>query len=189
VLAAFHGTASTAVWAACLGAVALCNPVFIGLQNFFTPQLAHVYAKGKMDSLRRLTLQTIAIMGLTTLPFCLVLLVFGGSLVSGFYGSKYAGNAFIVSILAVNLLVSSLAFVPSRTLLTVGRVDVDFKINIVSLVLLCFCGIPLVKQFGLAGAAVGLLLSKSASLILFLIAFSRMDPSRRSYETADRIDG
>jgi len=188
LLVAFHGAALTAAWAACQGVVALCNPLFMGLQNSFTPQIAHVYATGKIDSLRRFALHAIAIMGLTILPFCLLLMVFGGPLVSGFYGNKYSGNGLIVSILAVNLLVSSLAFAPSRALFTVERVDVDFKINIVSLVLLFSCGIPLVKQFGLAGAAAGLLLSNSASLVLLLIAFSRIARPPESCQKADRCN-
>ncbi|MGO8987301.1 MAG: lipopolysaccharide biosynthesis protein [bacterium] len=189
LLAAFHGVALTAVWAACQGVVGLVNPLFMGLQNSFTPQIAHVYAKGKMDGLRRFALHTTVIMGLAILPFCLALLIFGGHLVSGFYGSKYSGNGLIVSILAVNLLVSSLAFAPSRALFTVERVDVDCKIGIVALVLLFSCGILLVKQFGPAGAAVGLLLSNSAYLVLLSAAFSRIVRSRRSCETADRSDG
>jgi O-antigen/teichoic acid export membrane protein len=180
LLAAFHGAALTAVWAVCLGVVGLCNPLFIGLQNSFTPQIAHVYAKGKVDALRRFALHTITIMGLTILPFCLLLLVFGGPLVSGLYGTKYAGNGLIVSILAANLLISSLGFAPARALFTVERADVEFGIAIVSLVLLFSCGILLVKRFGPAGAAAGLLLSNSAYLVLLLAAFSRIVRSRES---------
>jgi O-antigen/teichoic acid export membrane protein len=189
LLATFHGVGLTGVWAACLAVVGLCNPLFMGLQNSFSPQIAHVYAKGKTEALRRFAVHTMVIMGLTILPFCLVLLVVGSHLVSGFYGSKYSGNGLIVSILAINLLVSSLAFAPSRALFTVERVDVDFKINIVSLVLLFSCGIPLVKGFGLSGAAAGLLLSNSASMVLLWIAFSRIGRPRKRYERIDRSDG
>jgi len=186
LLAAFHGAASTAVWAVCQGVVGLCNPLFLGLQNYFAPQMAHVYAKGKIDDLRRFALHTAITVGLTILPFCLFLLVFGGPLVSGLYGNKYAGNGLIMSILAVNLLISSLALAPSRALFTIERADLDVRIGIVSLVLLFFCGIWLVKRFGPAGAAVGLLLSNSTYLILLSVAFSRIVRSRYRCQKVDR---
>lgn len=180
LLAAFHGTSSTAVWAVCQGVVGLCNPLFMGLQNSFTPQIAHAYAEGKIDALRRSALHSTVIMGLMILPFCMALLVFGGPLVSGLYGNRYAGNGLIMAVLAVNLLISSLAFVPARALFTVERADVDFRIGIVSLVLLFTCGIWLVKRFGPAGAAVGVLLRNCTYLVLLLAAFSSIVRSRES---------
>lgn len=178
LLAAFHGTASTAVWAVCQGVVGLCNPLFMGLQNSFIPQIAHAFAEGKINALRRSALHTTVIMGLMILPFCIVLLMFGGLLVSGLYGSRYAGNGLVMSVLAVNLLISSLAFVPARALFTVERADIDFRIGIVSLVLLFTCGIWLVKRFGPAGAALGLLLRNCTYLFMLLAAFFSIVRSR-----------
>ncbi len=43
-LAHFHGTASTGVWAACLGVVSVGNPALLGIQNLVGPKIAHVYA-------------------------------------------------------------------------------------------------------------------------------------------------
>ena len=186
LLAAFHGTASTAVWAACLGVVALCNPLVMGLQNFFTPQMAHAYAEGRIRTLQGFCLRTVTKFGLALLPFCLLLFMFGGHLVSGFYGKKYVGNGLIVSILAVNLLVLSLSFAPSRALFTLQRADVDFKINIVSFLILLSCGMFLAKHYGPVGAAAGALLSNSTSLVLLLIVFSRLVRSQKSCRESDR---
>jgi len=40
LLTAFHGTSMTGMWAACFGVVAMANPLFLGIQNYFGPVLA-----------------------------------------------------------------------------------------------------------------------------------------------------
>ena len=44
VLAAFHGTSVTGLWAACSAIVALGNPVALGLGNHVLPNISNVYA-------------------------------------------------------------------------------------------------------------------------------------------------
>ena len=59
-LAYFHGTASTGVWAACLGVVSVGNPALLGIQNFVGPKIAHVYAASGTKALRRFVLKITA---------------------------------------------------------------------------------------------------------------------------------
>jgi len=174
LLAGFHGTASTGVWAACLGIVALCNPLYFGLQNSFGPKIAHAYAVEGMEVFRRFSLQTATIFGVFIAPFCVVLLFFGGPLVTGIYGSKYAGNGFIVSILAVNFLVSAPAFPLSCGLFTIGRADLDFKINLIMLLCIISFGVLLVRYYGAIGAATSLLISNVICFVMKYISVRRL---------------
>jgi len=176
LLATFHGTASTGVWAACIGVINICNPVFLAMQNSFSPKIAHAYANAEGNVFQSFSLQVTRVFGLVLAPFCIVLVFFGERLVTWMYGGKYAGTGFIVSILALDFLVSAQTFPLSRALFTVGRADVDFKINLVMLLCLFSFSIPLVMRFGPVGAAAGLLLTDSTCLACRYIALSRLLP-------------
>lgn len=173
-LTAFHGPTSTGVWAVCLGTVGISNPVFLALQNSLSPRIAHAYAEGGCEVLRAFSLRAATVFGLAISPFCAVQVIFGGILVTLFYGDKYDGNGLVVSMLALNVLVSALAFCPSRALFTIGRANVDFKINFSLLIVLFSVGLWLVRSFGPSGAACGILLANVIGLILRYSAFSRL---------------
>jgi len=179
LLAGFHGTVSTGVWAACVGIVALCNPLLLGLQNSFGPKIAHAYTVEEMEGFRRFSLQTATLFGGLIAPFCVVFILFGGPLLTGIYGSKYTGNGFIVSILALNLLISAPAVPLSRALFTIGRADIDFKINLITLLCTLSVGIFLVKAYGIIGAAYGLLLSNVMCFVFKYISIRRLDYSKK----------
>jgi O-antigen/teichoic acid export membrane protein len=174
LLATFYGTASTGVWAACLGILTLINPFFLGMQNSFSPKIAHAYADKGGGGLRHFSLQATTVFGAVLVPFCVVLLFFGEHLVIAIYGTKYAGTGSIVSLLALNFLVSALSFPLSRALFTIGRADVDFKINLIMLLCLLSFGILLVRSFGPIGAATSLLIMNVICLIFRYIAFHRL---------------
>jgi len=174
LLATFHGTASTAVWAACLGILTLINPLFLGMQNSFSPKIAHTYADKGGDGLRSFSMKVTTVFGVAIIPFCFVLWFFGGHLVEGIYGSKYTGTGPIVSLLAVDFLFLALSFPLSRALFTIGRADVDCKINLIMLLCLLSFGILLVRSFGPIGAATSLLMTNSICLVFRYIAFRRL---------------
>jgi O-antigen/teichoic acid export membrane protein len=80
----------------------------------------------------------------------------------------------VVSMLALNVLVSALAFSPSRALFSIDRANVEFKINFSSLIVLFSVGLWLVRSFGPVGAASGLLPGNLVGLIFRYFAFSRL---------------
>jgi O-antigen/teichoic acid export membrane protein len=164
LLAAFHGTASAGVWAACLGVVALGTPAVIGVQNFLGPKIVHVYAEEGAESLRRFVLRVSAAFALPLSFFCLAMMFLGGPLEALLYGRQYAGNGLIVTILACNLGVCAVAFSFSRALLAIQRADVDFLVNFAALFIMVTLGIWLARAFGPLGAAFGLLGGSSATL-------------------------
>jgi len=174
ILAAFHGTASTGVWAACFGIAAIGNPLLLGVQNFLGPKIVHSYAEDGAMGLRRFVFKASGFFSLVIAPFCVLLLVFGGSLVVIIYGDKYAGNGLVVSILALNLLISTVSFSLSRALFAMERADVDFYVNFMALFVLFTFGIWMVKSFGPLGVACGLLTGNTAATAVRYILFSRL---------------
>lgn len=174
ILTAFHGTASTGVWAACFGVAAIGNPLLLGVQNFLGPKIVHSYAEDGAMGLRRFVIKASGFFSLVIAPFCVLLLVFGGSLIVIIYGDKYAGNGLVVSILALNLLISTVAFSFSRALFAIERADVDFYVNFMALFVLLTLGLWLVKAFGPLGVACGLLAGNTAATAVRYILFSRL---------------
>jgi O-antigen/teichoic acid export membrane protein len=156
-LAYFHGTASTGVWAACLGVVSVGNPLLMGIQNFLGPKIAHVYAAYGPKAMRRFVLKITAILFLPVSLLCLVLIVWGGRFVVLLYGRQYAGNNLVVGILSINLLIMATTFSFSRALMAMEHADLDFLVNFAALFIMVVLGFWLVRSFGTLGAAIGFL--------------------------------
>jgi len=156
-LAYFHGTASTGVWAACLGVVSVGNPALLGIQNFVGPKIAHVYAESGTKALRRFVLKITAAIFFPVSLLCLVLIVWGGRIIALIYGRQYAGNNLVVAVLAVNVLVFAASFTFSRALMAIERADLDFLANSAALFVMVVLGFWLVRSFGTLGAAIGFL--------------------------------
>jgi O-antigen/teichoic acid export membrane protein len=173
LLAVFHGTASTGVWAACLGVVALGNPAVLGVLNFLGPKIAHVYAQEGARALRRFVLRASVAFALPMLLFGLAMIFRGGRVVTLLYGHQYAGNGLVVAILAFNLAVSAVAFSFSRALLAIERADVDFLVSFVALFIMLTLGLWLVRSFGIPGAALGMLIANTAASGVRAFAFMR----------------
>ena len=171
LLAVFHGTASTGVWAACIGVVALGNPAILGIQNFLGPKVSHVYAEEGARALRWFVIKASAAFSVPMLFFGVTMIFWGGPAVSLLYGHKYVGNGLVVTTLAWNLIVTAIASSFSRALFTIERADVDFAVNFVALFIMLTLGLWLVRSFGVAGAAFALLIANMAASGVRCVAF------------------
>jgi O-antigen/teichoic acid export membrane protein len=174
ILAAYHGTAATGVWAACLGIAALGNPVLLGGQNYLGPKIAHVYARTGASALRSFVFKASAVFSLPLWVLSAAMLALGGPLVVFLYGSKYAGNGAIVFVLTVNVALSVATFAVSRALFAIERADLDFLANFVALFVLLVAGVWLTKSHGVLGAAYGLLLANAVATGLKCVVFTRI---------------
>jgi O-antigen/teichoic acid export membrane protein len=129
----------------------------MGIQNLVGPKIAHTYAASGPKALRRLVLKITAVISLPVSLLSLVLIFWGGRLIVLLYGRQYAGNGLVVAILALNLLVFAVSFPFSRALMAIERADLDFLVSSAALIIMVVLGIWLVRAFGTAGAAIGLL--------------------------------
>ena len=175
MLTRFHGTAATGIWAAGLGVVALCNPLYLGMQNFITPRISHAFAGGGKSGLRKYLFKATVLFGGAIFICSLILMFSGNFLLVIFYGDKYAGYHLLVTILALNLLLVAIGFSFSRALFVLEKARVDFRINFFSLLLLLTAGIWLIKSYGAVGTALGLTIGNAMTAglritsILFLL--------------------
>ncbi len=183
LIAAFQGVRANGIWAACQSVIMIGNLVAIAAQNLLGPKLIHVLARGGVIEMRAMIFKSVFLMGLIMSLLCIVCFLFGNSLVVLFFGRGYSGYGLVVSVLAVNLAVSSMNFPFSRGLFALERADMDFLIN-VAVVLSLLPGVWLVRAFGVAGAAFGLLAANALSVLLRGIAFNRISLAGTAPTTA-----
>jgi O-antigen/teichoic acid export membrane protein len=179
LLAAFHGVASTGIWAACLGVVSAVNPVLLGVQNLVGPKISHIYAEQGAGALRNLILKISVAIAFPMSLLCLVMFVWAQRLLGTLYGQQYANNGMVVAILSFNLLVTALAFPYSRALFAINRARLDFWVNFTALFIMLTVGLWLVRAYGPLGAAIGLLGANLATSLVRAAMFLRMSSSSR----------
>jgi O-antigen/teichoic acid export membrane protein len=166
LLAAFHGTSVTGTWAACSTIVAVGNPVTLGLSNYVGPKIHNVYADAGAVAMQRSVYRSSVLFAALLLPVVLVLLGGGGRIVTGVYGKAYAGNAAVVVLLALNMLVSAMAYPFTRGLFSLERTKAEMFVNVVAVAFLFTVGIPVVKSYVALGAAVTLLATSVVSGVI-----------------------
>ncbi len=171
LLTAFHGTETTGVWAACFGVIAIANPLILGMQNSLGPQMAHAFARGGLPQLQRFMRWATAIFSLIIAPIAAFILLFGGNLVEFIYGDAYSNHGWVVVPLALELLIAPVRYVVSRALVVIGRSDVDFVTNTVSLIVLLAAGIWLARALGPLGVAMGILAGSVGTTIVKYISY------------------
>jgi O-antigen/teichoic acid export membrane protein len=173
LLAAFHGTSATGLWAACSAIVALGNPVALGLGNYALPKISSVYASagitGMAKQVHRSALQFVALL----LPIVVVLAGWGGRIVTGLYGKTYSGNSGVIFLLALSTMIGSLMYPYSQALFSMELAKLDTLVNIFSVVVLFTVGVAAVKFYAAFGAAAALVFTYCIAAIIRVGVFAR----------------
>jgi O-antigen/teichoic acid export membrane protein len=172
----FYGSAAAGVYAACIGLVALFNPLVLGLGNFFGPKAVHSYRQGA-KKLYKLVKLGATIYATIAVVLCVLLIMFGGRFLAIIYGSKYVGHGLVVSILAISSAISIVGEPASYGIWAMERPATNFKINLIALTMTVTLGLWLVNSFGTLGVALGLLASNVAASLMRYAAFARLAPS------------
>lgn len=183
LIAVFLGVRANGIWAACQGLIMVGNLICAAAQNLMGPKLTHVLARGGVLELRDAVFKSGLLMVSILTVLSIFFIVFGDNLVIFFYGRKYGGNGFIISLLALNLAVSAMTYPLSRGLFAMERTDMDFIVNLAVVVTLV-PGIWLVRTYGLTGAAFGLLGTNAISVLLRGLAFNRVVATDRGTPAA-----
>jgi O-antigen/teichoic acid export membrane protein len=173
-LAALHGTSATATFAACMGVVLFSNPFFIASSNFLGPKAAHNLASGGITALRRVVYKATLLVSVAVALFAVVLLFFGGRLVTLIYGARYAGGGPVVSVLVLGLLAIAVALGFDAGLYAMNRPRAIFQANLMGLGATALFGFWMAKYYGPLGAAYGFLASSVITSASKYFLFSRL---------------
>jgi O-antigen/teichoic acid export membrane protein len=171
ILAAYHGSSATGVWASCSSLVAMCNPVVVGLSNYALPRISTVYAQSGRAAMRRKVNSFSVVLALTLLPVVITLSGVGERLVTRVFGPAFTGTSVILSLLAWNLLVNSMTNPYSQGLFTLNRAKEDTAINAAWVGILLAAGVFAVRSYSALGAAATLLASSVLTALIRTVYF------------------
>jgi O-antigen/teichoic acid export membrane protein len=174
LLAILFGIAATGLFAACATILCVLNPLVLGLNNILMPRIAVAISEGSAAELRRvLWKSTLVVIAMTTL-FCATLLAFGPQIMRLLYGEAYAGQGGTISVLAVDMLVSSLAMVPSYALWAREHSRTLFQMRVLRIGIAIAVSLSLAASLGPIAAAYGLLAGSAAATTLIFWIHRKM---------------
>ncbi len=183
MLAYFHGTGATGVWAACLGVLAFIRTPLTGLQNAIGPKLAFTKAKMGARALSRQAHRYSLALGFGIAVVALAYLGGGNRLIVLVYGVQFRGTGDAVFILALGIAANAASFPYSRALFVLNRASVDFAVNLLPVGVLVTAGVALTKSFGVVGAAWGLLIGTFVAAVVRGVIFTAQANRRVALES------
>ncbi|HLH92145.1 MAG TPA: hypothetical protein VKX28_27255 [Xanthobacteraceae bacterium] len=152
------GAAVTGVYAACLSIVAFANPVTFGLGNMLAPRSALAWKERGGAGLRRQAIGDALLFAALLTPFCVLVLLVGDYLMHLLYhGGEYDGHGSVVAILAFANFATAIGMPASNALASMERPRAIFAVGAASAVLTVALVWWWMVEWGLAGAAYGLL--------------------------------
>ena len=189
LLALVFGTAATGAYAASLSVVSFVNPLIIGLFNILLPQASLAFAEGGGSRLRRETIRDALMLGAAMTLFCLLVAVGGERAMQLlFHGPHYEGQGHTLLALALALLASALGMPAASALATIERSHAIFWASFIATVVTVVLASVLILNWGLVGAAYGLLagnvVGTSARWAAFLYFVEQVDPQVESNAVA-----
>ncbi len=171
VLSTLRVPSEAAIWASCYGVMAFLNPLVLALNNDAGPRVSNDFATGGISALKA-SVRRSALMGLFTVtPVVLILACFGGKIVTLMYGDKYVGNGVIVTLLTLGFTCYATSLPLPYGILTLKRPRVDFTINVACFLSFLAFGVPLLKRYGVTGAAISFLIIQFVALICRVLGF------------------
>ena len=184
LLAWVAGTATTGVYAASISIVSFANPLVLGFSNLLAPQAALALSEGGGARLLRETIRDALLISSIMGVFCIVILFTGENIMRLLYPSKeYEGQGDTLTVLAFALLAFAVAMPPTNALASLQRPQGIFWNALIALLLTLVFVLYLVQQWGVIGAAYGLLVGNVANSVGRWIAFLRCvlknDPTAR----------
>jgi O-antigen/teichoic acid export membrane protein len=172
LLALAIGTAATGAFAACISIVSFANPIIMGFFNILLPQASLAFAKGGASRLQREAVRDALLLGAAMAFFCL-LVAFGGERAMHllFHGPDYEGQGHTLVVLALALLASALGMPAANALATIERSDGIFWASLIAMIVTAVLAWFLMLNWGLVGAAYGLLAGNAAGTFMRWAAF------------------
>jgi O-antigen/teichoic acid export membrane protein len=174
LLAWIAGTAATGVYAASMSIVSFANPLILGFSNLLAPKAALALSEGGGARLLRETIRDALLIGAVMSVFCLAILLTGENVMRLLYpGKEYEGQGNTLTVLSFALLAFAMAMPPTNALASLERPRGIFWNALVALLLTVIFVVYLVEEWGLIGAAYGLLVGNVANSTGRWIAFLR----------------
>lgn len=174
ILAAMLGTTATGLFAACAQILNVFNPIVLGLNNVLMPRIAMAMSQDGAREVRRVVHKATLALLSGTAVFCGTIILFGSQIIRLVYGDKYAGQEGTITILAIDMLVQSLATPAAYGLWAFERSRTLFFVRLVRMGITVPMSLVLIPQFGPLGAAWGLLGSNIVGGLVTWTLYNRL---------------
>lgn len=165
----------TGVFAACNSIASLANPLLTAFRNTLTPRAVLAFKEGGGAKLRRqASRDALLLVGAMSL-FCLVILLGGDTLMSVIYrGPEYDGQGHVVTVLSVAVLAAAAGAPASNALASMERPQRIVLATSIGTVVTVVAVWILSVEWGLLGAAYGVLIGNIAASVGRWVAFSTL---------------
>lgn len=135
------------------------------------PAFSASAGRGDGDWIRNALVRSLKYLLLIVGPAALMLIFFARPVLTLWVGAKFAGEgALVLQILAVGVVINSLAYVPCGLLQGIGRPDLTAKFYLLEVALYIGLAWLLVTKFGLPGAALAWAVRVSVDFLLLIVA-------------------
>jgi len=185
---AIAGATVTGTYAACMSIVGFVNPLLTGLANVLIPKSALAWKNGGGPELWREAIRNTVLIGTLMAGFNLAVVMAGEHIMLLLYhGPEYEGLGHTLNVLALGMSVGALGTPASAALATMERprmIVVAATIGAVVTVILVWF---LMKQWGLLGAAYGLLGGSVIGVLGRWVAFYSKIPKARDSTAVIRV--
>jgi O-antigen/teichoic acid export membrane protein len=155
-LARFEGAGAVALWGAAIAIARLPALVYNAFTFRFAPTISRLWESEQLDELARLLKSVTRWVAIMAVPLYAVAITLAHPLLH-VYGAKYGGGATVLVLIAVAVLVDSLAGPNDRALIMTGRVKLEMAANVSTAIVMTGVSIALTAVWGLTGAAAGLI--------------------------------
>ena len=171
------GAAFTGALAACMSIVAFANPLVFGLGNVLAPRSVLAWNEKGGGGLRLQAIRDAVFLGAVVGTFCLLVLLAGEDVMHFLYpGKEYEGHGQTVAVLAFATLASAIAMPASNALASMERPYAIAVVNAAGTSVTVLLVWSLMAEWGLLGAAYGLLSGNLVSCVGLWIGFISVVP-------------
>jgi O-antigen/teichoic acid export membrane protein len=171
------GATVTGIYTACMSIVAFANPLLYGFLNILTPRSVRALRTEGGAGLRRQAAWDSLLLAVVMTAFCVIVLLVGEDVMQHLYpGLEYKGNGHILTVLAFAALAAAIGAPASNALASAGHARAVAGMVTVTAVLSVILIFWLMTNWGLLGAAYGVLIAEVVGSLERWIAFLQLVP-------------
>ncbi len=180
ILGSLVSVAAVGYYAAPFEVVSRLRILPASLVEALFPAFSTLAGRGDDARVRRLTTRSVNFVLFSLGPIAVLLIAGAGDLLELWLGGEVAARSTLaMQILAVGVLINSLAYVPYSMLQGLGRPDIPAKFQLLELPLHVLLAVILVREWGIPGAALAWTVRVAIDAALLFAAAGRL--STRSY--------
>jgi O-antigen/teichoic acid export membrane protein len=150
-------------------ALGLANLVVIfpgAITGIFFPLMSELFGAGKLDAMNKTLRIAMKWLIMITVPFAIILGIFGDKLLIMFYGSVYAEGATVLLFFVAGLFLWSIFSLPQIILAAMRRLDVELKAAVAAMVTNVILNYFFIPMWGINGSALASFMSLIVASIL-----------------------